>query len=266
MVRPVRYVAGLFAAVALAAAVVAVVTDATATETCRPWRARCSSWWASGHPRASDCVPAVAPAPGARCVGAAGRRRSRSRSYWPPTAWRGRSCATTRTRLRERGRCCWRRSGWCCRVAARAHVLVSDRRAAVQRWRPAGVVAAVSCGGAMLLLLGQNPLEGPYGPVANPLGGQPRRSRAGRRSSGSCGAECCSHCSAGVARAAGPLPGGRPGGAPADPVARVRSAAAAAVARRHVARGAHRVRRERLRSAGDRPRPCLARDRPSRWR
>ena len=39
-----------------------------------------------------------------------------------------------------------------------------------KRWRPAGILAAVSCGGAMLLLLGQNPLEGPYGPVANPLG------------------------------------------------------------------------------------------------
>ena len=38
------------------------------------------------------------------------------------------------------------------------------------RWRPAGILAAVSCGGAMLLLLGQNPLDGPSGPVANPLG------------------------------------------------------------------------------------------------
>ena len=38
------------------------------------------------------------------------------------------------------------------------------------RWRAPGILAAVSCGGAMLLLLGQNPLDGPSGPVANPLG------------------------------------------------------------------------------------------------
>jgi signal transduction histidine kinase len=38
------------------------------------------------------------------------------------------------------------------------------------RWRAPAVLAAVSCGGAMLLLLGQDPLDGPSGPVANPLG------------------------------------------------------------------------------------------------
>jgi signal transduction histidine kinase len=37
------------------------------------------------------------------------------------------------------------------------------------KWRPAAIAAVVSCGGAMLLLLGQDPLEGPSGPVANPL-------------------------------------------------------------------------------------------------
>jgi hypothetical protein len=38
------------------------------------------------------------------------------------------------------------------------------------RWRPAARLAVVSCGGVMLLLLLQQPLDGPFGPVDNPLG------------------------------------------------------------------------------------------------
>jgi signal transduction histidine kinase len=44
-----------------------------------------------------------------------------------------------------------------------------DGRLPSPRWKPMAGVALASCGGAMLLLLGQETLEGPYGDVANPL-------------------------------------------------------------------------------------------------
>ena len=46
-----------------------------------------------------------------------------------------------------------------------------DGRLPSRRWRPMAAVALASCGGAMVLLLGQDVLEGPYGDVPNPLGG-----------------------------------------------------------------------------------------------
>ena len=46
-----------------------------------------------------------------------------------------------------------------------------DGRLPSPRWRPMAGVALASCGGAMLLLLGQETLEGPYGDVPNPFGG-----------------------------------------------------------------------------------------------
>ena len=45
-----------------------------------------------------------------------------------------------------------------------------DGRLPSPRWRPAARLAVVSCGGTMLLLLFQQPLDGPFGPVDNPLG------------------------------------------------------------------------------------------------
>ncbi len=45
-----------------------------------------------------------------------------------------------------------------------------DGRLPSRRWRPVAAFALASCGGAMLLLLGQETLEGPYGDVPNPLG------------------------------------------------------------------------------------------------
>ena len=45
-----------------------------------------------------------------------------------------------------------------------------DGRLPSRRWRPVAAFAFASCGGAMLLLLGQETLEGPYGDVPNPLG------------------------------------------------------------------------------------------------
>ena len=44
-----------------------------------------------------------------------------------------------------------------------------DGRLPSPRWKPMAGVALASCGGAMLLLLGQETLEGPYGDVPNPL-------------------------------------------------------------------------------------------------
>ena len=46
-----------------------------------------------------------------------------------------------------------------------------DGRLPSRRWRPMAALALASYGGAMLLLLGQDVLEGPYGDVPNPLGG-----------------------------------------------------------------------------------------------
>jgi signal transduction histidine kinase len=46
-----------------------------------------------------------------------------------------------------------------------------DGRLPSPRWKPMAGVALASCGGAMLLLLGQETLDGPYGDVANPFGG-----------------------------------------------------------------------------------------------
>ena len=46
-----------------------------------------------------------------------------------------------------------------------------DGRLPSRRWRPMAAVAIASCGGAMLLLLGQDTLEGQHGDVVNPLGG-----------------------------------------------------------------------------------------------
>jgi signal transduction histidine kinase len=45
-----------------------------------------------------------------------------------------------------------------------------DGRLPSARWRPLAALAAASCGGAMLLLLGQGTLDGPVGEVPNPLG------------------------------------------------------------------------------------------------
>ena len=44
-----------------------------------------------------------------------------------------------------------------------------DGRLPSPRWKPMAGLALASCGGAMLLLLGQETLEGPYGDVPNPL-------------------------------------------------------------------------------------------------
>ena len=46
-----------------------------------------------------------------------------------------------------------------------------DGRLPSPRWRPMAAIALASCGGAMLLLLGQDTLEGPDNGVPNPLGG-----------------------------------------------------------------------------------------------
>jgi signal transduction histidine kinase len=46
-----------------------------------------------------------------------------------------------------------------------------DGRLPSPRWKPMAGVALASCGGAMILLLGQESLEGPYGDVPNPFGG-----------------------------------------------------------------------------------------------
>jgi signal transduction histidine kinase len=46
-----------------------------------------------------------------------------------------------------------------------------DGRLPSPRWRPMAAVALASCGGAMLLLLGQDMIESPNGDVPNPLGG-----------------------------------------------------------------------------------------------
>jgi signal transduction histidine kinase len=46
-----------------------------------------------------------------------------------------------------------------------------DGRLPSPRWRPMAAFALASCGGAMILVLGQDPLPGPFGDVPNPFGG-----------------------------------------------------------------------------------------------
>ncbi len=162
MDRALRYVAASLAVAALAAAVVAVVTDAT-----------------------RDAAGAVLFVAGVGAPASVGcfllMRRPRERVAWVLLAG-SLSVAVVlaadgvaRTLLPDSAA-----GAWALLVAQEWPVLFAWPLALMywfptgalpsRRWRPAAIVAAVSCGGAMLLLLGQDPLEGPSGPVANPLG------------------------------------------------------------------------------------------------
>ena len=87
------------------------------------------------------------------------------------------------------GRCSSPRSGSCCSRGRSRSPTVSGRTAAVPALAAGRGVALASCGGAMLLLLAQETLEGPYGEVHEPASAA---SRTGRwsSSSGSAGPAC----------------------------------------------------------------------------
>ena len=131
-----------------------------------------------------------------------------------------------------------------------------DGRLPSRRWRPMAAVALASCGGAMLLLLGQDVARGPVRRRAEPAGRRRERG-ARRRLLGLLGgrARLAVRRRAG---AAGALQGGRPRPPSPGPVAGLRRAADSAVARRRVARARPVLADHRRRRAGAQPAARLA--------